>query len=77
MAYKHYERFRYHSGFAKAYDKKLSDLHNDAVSLSDYKTIKKNHKDKFGWIVDARAYVGWIAFPLLISLLGQHCWLFN
>lgn len=70
MAYKHYERFRYHTALAKEFDKRLVSLSDKIVNLDNYDQIKNKHVKRFGWIVEARAYVGWIVFPALIAALG-------
>jgi high-affinity Fe2+/Pb2+ permease len=70
MAYKHYERFRYHSRIAKEYDKKIVQASDKIVNLERYNDIKLDHAKRFGRIVETRAYVGWIVFPSLISVLG-------
>jgi hypothetical protein len=70
MAYKHYERFRYHTTLAKEFDKRLISLSHDIVNLENYDELMEKHSKRFGWIVEARAHVGWIAFPGLIAVLG-------
>ncbi len=70
MAYKHYERFRYHTTLAREYDKRLVSLSDKIVNLENYDELKAKHLRRFGWVVEARAHVGWIAFPALISALG-------
>ena len=70
MALKHYERFRYHTALAKEYDKKLLRVADEIVNVDNYDQIKEKHRKRFGRVVDARAYVGWIVFPALIAVLG-------
>jgi hypothetical protein len=70
MAYKHYERFRYHTTLAKEFDKRLISLSDKIVNLNNYDELKAKHIKRFGWIVEARAHVGWIVFPGLIAVLG-------
>lgn len=70
MAYKHYERFRYHTALAKEFDKRLVSLSDKIVNLENYDVIKAKHCRRFGWVVEARAHVGWVLFPALIAVLG-------
>ena len=70
MAYKHYERFRYHTTLAKEFDKRLISLSDKIVHLENYDELKAKHVKRFGWVVEARAHLGWILFPALIAVLG-------
>lgn len=70
MAYKHYERFRYHTMLAKEFDKRLVLLSDSIVNLENYSQLKEKHLRRFGWIVEARAHVGWVVFPSFIAALG-------
>ena len=68
-SYKHYERFRYHTRWASAYDAKLRML-DPAAMIQDFEEQFKKHCGDFGWIERFRLHQLWVGIHIFIVFMG-------
>ena len=69
LAAKHYERFRYHSSLASAYDKLVRERVKSS-DLANFPVLKSRHNRRFWLSSWLRANVLWTSLLVCVALLG-------
>ena len=69
LSRKHYERFRYHSRFARGYDKQLGQVVAGS-QLANYKKMRDTQRERFPYSYDWSLNWLWIAIHLFVSVIG-------
>ncbi|WP_136658079.1 hypothetical protein [Nitratireductor sp. XY-223] len=69
LSQKHYERFHYHTRFAKAYDEKLAEW-NGFSNIDDYAKRREDQKKRFPFLHDQPLNWLWTAIHLFVSVIG-------
>lgn len=69
LSRKHYERFRFHSLWAKEFDRKLRES-EPTLDIEEYDPKLDKHYKMFPWIGRARLNWLWIGIHLLITVIG-------